>query len=78
MANIKIACIAGTPVDIVMGVDLLRSMDMKKICDWFSNNGVEAIILGYTHSHYIYEELKKVSSVPIIDPTEAMIELLEK
>ena len=53
-------------------------MDMKKICDWFSNNGVEAILFGCTHFHYIYEELKKVSTVPIIDPTEAMIELLEK
>lgn len=30
MANVKIACIAGTPVDIMMGVDLLKKHGYEK------------------------------------------------
>lgn len=58
--------------------DIIKIHDLKKLCEWFSSNGAEALLLGCTHFPYIYEELKKVSVIPIIDPSKKMIELLKE
>ena len=57
--------------------EIIKKHDLQKLCDWFLNNGAEKILLGCTHFPYIYEALKKVSKIPIIDPSKKMIELLK-
>ena len=57
---------------------IIEIHDLKKMCEWFSNNGAKALILGCTHFPYIYEELKKVTDMNIVEPSRKMIELLGK
>ena len=57
--------------------EIIKKHDLKKVCDWFSYNGAEALLLGCTHFPYLYDELINISTIPIIDPTKEMIELLK-
>lgn len=57
---------------------IIEIHDLKKMCEWFSHNGAKALILGCTHFPYIYEELKKVTNMNIVEPLRKMIELLGK
>ena len=56
--------------------EIIEKHNLNVICDWFWHNCAEAILLGCTHFPYIYDELIKVSPIPIIDPTAIMIRLL--
>lgn len=58
--------------------EIIKIHDLKKLCEWFSSNGAEALLLGCTHFPYIYEALERVSGISIIDPSKKMIELLMK
>lgn len=58
--------------------EIIKIHNLEKVCEWFLSNGAEALLLGCTHFPYIYEELRKVSSIPIVDPSKKMIELLMK
>ena len=56
--------------------EIIKKHNLKELCDWFKVNGADAILLGCTHFPYFYDEIMKVSQIPIIDPTKKMIELL--
>lgn len=56
--------------------EIIEKHNLNVICDWLWHNGAEAILLGCTYFPYIYDELIKVSPIPIIDPTAIMIRLL--
>ena len=55
---------------------IVEKHHLKELCKWFKDNGADAILLGCTHFPYIYDELKKVSELPLINPSSKMIELL--
>lgn len=57
--------------------EIIKKHDLRKICDWFLNNGAQKLLLGCTHFPYICDELQKVSKIPIIDPSQKMIELFK-
>lgn len=42
----------------------------------FEQLGVDALILGCTHFPYLYDELVKHTTVPILDPAELMYTML--
>ena len=58
--------------------EIIQKHSLDKLCDWFAKNGAEAILLGCTHFPYFYKEMKQVSTIPIIEPSRKMIELLNK
>lgn len=49
---------------------------IKKLLDSFSSMGAEALVLGCTHFPYIIESVKKNLSIPIINPSDKMLEVL--
>lgn len=55
---------------------IIEKHKLKELCDWFKDNGSEALLLGCTHFPYLYTELQKVSKISILDPTKKMIDLL--
>ena len=55
---------------------IIEKHKLKELCDWFKDNGSEALLLGCTHFPYLYTELQKVSKILILDPTKKMIDLL--
>lgn len=61
----------GTPADLIV-----EQFGLKSILDFYNKMKVDVIILGCTHFPYLYDELNKYSSIPILDPAELMYELL--
>lgn len=57
--------------------EIVGKHHLKELCKWFKDNGANAILLGCTHFPYIYDELIKVSDLPIVEPSKKMLELLE-
>ncbi|KAJ49787.1 glutamate racemase [Clostridium tetanomorphum] len=51
---------------------IVEKFALKKIIDFYNSIKVDVIILGCTHFPYLYKELKKYSSIPILDPAELM------
>ncbi|MGN0161936.1 MAG: Asp/Glu/hydantoin racemase [Lachnospiraceae bacterium] len=58
--------------------NLIKKMGIDKVISYFEVNDVEAIVLGCTHFPYIMEEMKKRTSIPIIDPAEVMYSILKE
>lgn len=49
---------------------------LKKLCDFYKDNGAQCLILGCTHFPYIHKALESVSDLPLIDPADIMFSLL--
>lgn len=56
--------------------EIISKHKLEELCNWFKDNGAEALLLGCTHFPYFYDELQKVSKLPIINPSEKMVDLL--
>ncbi|WP_242850542.1 aspartate/glutamate racemase family protein [Clostridium lundense] len=56
--------------------DIVKKFALRNIIEFYNCIKVDAIILGCTHFPYLYNELKKYSSVPIIDPAELMYKMI--
>ena len=50
---------------------------LAQLADWFAACGMEALLLGCTHFPYFKEALARRTSLPLIDPTQEMLELLQ-
>ena len=61
----------GTPAELIV-----EQFGLMSILDFYNKMKVDVIILGCTHFPYLYDELKKYSVVPLLDPAELMYELL--
>lgn len=53
--------------------ELIESFHLSELLHFYANAGCEAVILGCTHFSYFYDELNKISPLPLIDPTEKML-----
>ncbi len=57
---------------------LLETRGIGPLLTYFQTNGAEAVVLGCTHFPYIKEALRKVSELPVLDPGEALPELVRR
>ena len=53
--------------------ELIEFYHLVELLNFYANAGCEAVILGCTHFSYFYEELRKVSPLPLIDPALSML-----
>ncbi len=66
-------------IDIEKGIaaeKIVEKFALKNIMEFYSYVKVDAVILGCTHFPYLHSELKKYSSIPILDPAELMYKML--
>ena len=56
--------------------EIIAKHNLETLCSWFKENDAETLLLGCTHFPYFYGELQKVSKLPIINPSEKMVDLL--
>ncbi|WP_407647612.1 Asp/Glu/hydantoin racemase [Clostridium brassicae] len=66
-------------IDIENGVpskEIVEKFSLKNIIEFYNSIQVDTLILGCTHLPYIYEELKKIALVPILDPAEDMYNMI--
>lgn len=67
--------------DIEAGIDpeeIIRRNHLKTLMSFFEQNGCEALLLGCTHFPYLKDALQKYTHLPIVDPAEEMVELLNQ
>jgi len=55
---------------------IYRDFRIQELLESFSAMGAEALVLGCTHFPYIIESVKKNLSIPIINPSDKMLEVL--
>lgn len=53
--------------------ELIEFYHLDELLNFYANAGCEAVILGCTHFSYFYEELSKISPLPLIDPALKML-----
>ena len=74
------ACALPAVVSVEAGLppeELVEEHHLAKLAEWFSGCGVEALVLGCTHFPYFKEVLAKQTHLPLVDPAEEMLHLLE-
>ena len=57
---------------------IIGTYELPSLLNFYLSAGCEAVILGCTHFSYFYEELKRTSPLPLIDPTVRMIEKIRE
>ena len=55
---------------------LVESHHLAELTDWFVSVGAEALVLGCTHFPYFKEALQQRIFLPVLDPAEEMVSLL--
>ena len=73
------ACMLPAVLSIEQGedpADLVEYHHLPKLAEWFSQCGMEALVLGCTHFPYFKDALAQRTSLPLIDPAEEMIRQL--
>ncbi|MBU3113751.1 aspartate/glutamate racemase family protein [Clostridium lacusfryxellense] len=66
-------------VDIEKGIsaiEIVGKFALRSLMEFYSSAKVDVIILGCTHFPYIYDELRKCTSIPILDPAELMYKMI--
>lgn len=58
--------------------EIFKTLKLNLLLEWSKSNRLEAIILGCTHFPYIANILKENTDLYILDPSEKMIEELNK
>lgn len=56
---------------------LIARHRLPELCAWFEDAGAEALVLGCTHFPYFREALEGQIRLPVLDPAEEMLRLLE-
>lgn len=56
--------------------ELVEKHQLAELTDWFADCGMEAVLLGCTHFPYFKEALAKRVTLPLIDPAEEMVAML--
>ncbi|RBP37251.1 aspartate/glutamate racemase family protein [Garciella nitratireducens] len=57
--------------------EIIKSFALENVLKFFLQLDCQALILGCTHFPYFYHELKKISQIPIIDPSYEMIKRIK-
>ncbi|MBM7869006.1 glutamate racemase [Clostridium pascui] len=55
---------------------IVKKFALRNVMEFFNFIKVDVVILGCTHFPYLYNELKKYASVPILDPAELMYKII--
>ncbi len=66
-------------VDIEKGMPaekIVEKFALKNLIEFYNSIKVDVVILGCTHFPYLYNELKKYASIPILDPAELMYKMI--
>ncbi len=66
-------------IDIEKGVspeEIIQKFALENVMEFYNSIKVDVVILGCTHFPYLYNELKKYASIPILDPAELMYEMM--
>jgi len=66
-------------VDIEKGITsekIVEKFALGSVINFYNIIKVDVIILGCTHFPYLYNELKKYTSIPILDPAELMYKMI--
>ncbi len=66
-------------VDIEKGIsatEIVGKFALRNLMEFYTSIKVDVIILGCTHFPYIYDELRKYTSIPILDPAELMYKMI--
>ena len=56
--------------------DIAAKCGLAHMLKYMEESGAEAVVLGCTHFPYIKDELAKLTSLPIIDPADEMLDAL--
>lgn len=56
---------------------LVKRLHLAELAAWFADCGMEALVLGCTHFPYFKEALSARTSLPLVDPAEEMLRLLQ-
>ena len=57
--------------------DIYQNLELEKLVDSLIAMDCDALILGCTHFPYLLKEIKQHCPVPVINPSDRMIEMLE-
>jgi glutamate racemase len=74
---------AGIPevtIDIEKGLDpdgIIRAHHLDRLMAYFEDCGCEALVLGCTHFPYLARALGAYTTLPLLDPAEEMLRILE-
>lgn len=66
-------------VDIEKGISagiIVGKFALSNLMEFYTIIKVDVIILGCTHFPYLYDELKKCTPIPILDPAELMYKMI--
>ncbi|CAH2213009.1 aspartate/glutamate racemase family protein [Tepidibacter aestuarii] len=66
-------------VDIEKGISaekIVEKFSLRNVMEFYNSIKVDVVILGCTHFPYLYNELKKYSEIPILDPAELMYDMI--
>ena len=58
--------------------ELVERHHLAALASWFAGCGAEALVLGCTHFPYFQAALAARTDLPLIDPAEEMVRLLQK
>jgi len=66
-------------IDIEKGISaqkIVENFALRNVMEFYNSIKVDVVILGCTHFPYLYNELKKYTAIPILDPAELMYEMI--
>jgi len=66
-------------IDIEKGISaqkIVEKFSLRNVMEFYNSIKVDVVILGCTHFPYLYNELKKYTSIPILDPAQLMYEMI--
>lgn len=55
---------------------IVEKFALRHVMEFYNSIKVDVVILGCTHFPYLYNELKKYASTPILDPAELMYKMI--
>ncbi len=81
--DLKLMCASG--MGLVLSIEaemdpdaLVQHHHLDQLASWFQNCGMDALILGCTHFPYFKEALSRRTTLPLIDPADEMVRLLNE
>lgn len=66
-------------MDIEKGISaekIIQKFALRNVMEFYNYIKVDVVILGCTHFPYLYSELRKYASIPILDPAELMYNMI--
>jgi len=83
--NLAIELLSVSLLPLVLSIEtapppetLVEQYHLAELAEWFLSCGMEAMVLGCTHFPYCKEALKQRTTLPLIDPADEMIRMLNE